>query len=95
MYLFIDTLSHLHTDTHIHTYQHYLTVYKTHVCTRHTPISAGQIKKKKLSTISKHDETNIMNIINYNTFNLHYNSLLNNYNRYMEVIRKAKLRVAR
>ena len=56
---------------------------------RHTPISAGQIKKKEITNI-KHDEINIMNIINDNTFNLH-NSLLNNDNRYGKVTLKSKL----
>ena len=35
-------------------------------------------------------ESNIMNIFNDNTFNLHY-SLLNNDNRYMKVNLKSKL----
>ena len=38
----------------------------------------------KQSTNIKRAETNILNIINGNTFNLH-NSLLNNDNRYMKV----------
>ena len=53
------------------------------------PISAEQIKKKQ-STNIKHDEINIINIINDNTFNLHY-SLLNNDNRYIKVILNSKL----
>ena len=44
---------------------------------------ANQGKKKK-STNIKHDEINIMNLINGNTFNL-LNSLLNNDNRYMKL----------
>ena len=43
----------------------------------------------KLSTYIKRDEINIMNIINYNTFNRH-NSLLNNDNRYMKVTVESK-----
>ena len=62
--------------------------YKIHGCIRHTPISAEQIKKKKKTQST--DETNIMNIINDNTFNLH-NSLLNNDNKYMKVTLKSKL----
>ena len=44
---------------------------------RYTLISAGQIKNflGKQCTNTKHNEINIMNIINDNTFNLH-NSLL-------------------
>ena len=58
----------------------YLMAYKMHGCVRHTPISAGQIKKKtNQSTNIKCDEISIRNIINDNTFNLH-NSLLNNDN---------------
>ena len=57
---------------------------------RRTPISAGQIKKKKKNANIKCDEINIMNIINDNTFNLH-NSLLNNDNRYMKVTLNFKL----
>ena len=42
----------------------YLTVYKTHKCIKRTPISAGQIKKKKKrkeneSTNIKHNEINV------------------------------------
>ena len=37
-------------------------------CIRRALISAGQIEKKKLSTNIKHDEINIMNIINDNTY---------------------------
>ena len=59
------------------------------MCLPHTPISTGQIKKKK-STNIKRDEIDIMNIINDNTFNLH-NSLLKNDNRYMKVTLKFKL----
>ena len=62
--------------------------YKMHRCIRCPPISAAQIKKKKQSSNIKHDEINIMNIINDNTFNVH-NSLLNN--RYMKVTLKSKL----
>ena len=58
-------------------------------CIRRTPVSAGQIKKKEIINI-KHDEINIMNIINDNTFNLH-NSLLNNDNKYGKVTLKSKL----
>ena len=47
-------------------------------------------KKNKQSTNIKHDEINIMNIINDNTFNMH-NSLLNNDNRYMKITLKSKL----
>ena len=65
-----------------------MTAYKTIWCIRHTQISAEQTKKK--STNIKRDEINIMNIINYNTFN-QYNSLLNNDNRYMKVTLKSKL----
>ena len=43
---------------------------------------------KKQSTNIKHDEIDIMNIINDNTFNLH-NSLLNNDNRYMKITQKS------
>ena len=76
-------------------YVPYLTAYKTHESIRRTPISAGQIKKKKQqSTNIKRDEINIMNIINDNTFNL-YNSLLINDNRYMKVTLKSKLIAAR
>ena len=62
-------------------------------CIRCTSISAGEIKKiflVKQSTNIKHDEINIMNIINNNTFNLH-NNLLNNDNRYIKVTLKSKL----
>ena len=51
--------------------------YETYGCIRRTPISAEQIKKKKKKTNIKHDEINMLNIVNDNTFNL-YNSLLNN-----------------
>ena len=68
----------------------YLTAYKKHGCIWRTQISAGQIKKKKQSTNIKHDEINIMNIINDNTFNLHDNHLDND-NRYMKVTLKSKL----
>ena len=44
----------------------------------------------KRSIDIKHDEFNIMNIMNNNTFNLHKN-LLNNDNRYMKVTVKSKL----
>ena len=59
---------------------------KMHRCIRRTPISAEQIKKKTNTNI-KCDE---MNIINDNTFNLHY-KILNNDNRYMKVTLKSKL----
>ena len=52
------------------------------------PIFSRASQEKKQSTNIKHDEINIMNIIN-NTFNLH-NSLLNNDNRYMKVTLKFK-----
>ena len=58
----------------------YLMPYKMHRCIRHTPISAGQIKKKQRTNI----KCDIMNIINDNTFNLH-NSLLYNNNGYIKV----------
>ena len=58
-------------------------------CIRRTSISAGQIKKKQSANI-KHDEINIMNIINDNIFNLH-KSLLNNDNRYEKFTLKSKL----
>ena len=44
----------------------------------------------KQSTNIECDEINIMNIINDNTLNLHYN-LLNNDNRYMKVTLKSTL----
>ena len=62
-------------------------MYKMH------PNFSGQIKKKilvKQSANIKHDEINIMNIINDNTFNL-YNSLLNNDKRDMKVTLKFNL----
>ena len=49
----------------------YLTAYKTH------PNFSRANQEKNQSTNIKHDEINIMNIINGNIFNLHY-SLLNN-----------------
>ena len=66
-----------------------LTAYKTHGCIRRTPIKAGHFNEKKTINI-KRDEIHIMNIINDNTFNLHY-SLLNIDNRYMKVTLKSKL----
>ena len=45
---------------------------------------------KQQSTDIKHDEINIMNIINDNIFNLH-NSFLNNDNRYMKITINSKL----
>ena len=47
----------------------YLTAYKIHGCIKRSPISAGQIKKKKRI---KRDKIKIMNIICKNTFNLHF-----------------------
>ena len=38
--------------------------YKMYGCTRRTPTSAGQIKKKKQCTNIKRDEITIKNIIN-------------------------------
>ena len=46
--------------------------------------------RKKQGTQIKHDEINIMNIINDKTFNQHY-SVLNNDNWYMKVTLKSKL----
>ena len=57
---------------------------------RRTPISVGQIKKKKQSTIKNVIKIDIMNIINDNTFNLH-NNFLNNDIRYMKVTLKSNL----
>ena len=71
----------------------HFTAYKTHGCISRASISVGQIKKKKKqkqSTNIKHDEINIMNIINDNTFNLH-NSLLNNENSQMKISLKSEL----
>ena len=47
-------------------------------------------EEKKQSINIKHDEIDIMNIINDNTFNLH-NSFLDNDNRNMKVTLKSKL----
>ena len=62
----------------------YLVAYKTH------PNFSRANQEKKTSPYIKHDEINIMNIINDNSFNLHY-SLLNNDNRNMKVTLKSKL----
>ena len=61
--------------------------YKTH------PIFSRANQEKilvKQSTNIKHDEINVINIINDNTFNLN-NSLLNNNKRYMKVTLKSTL----
>ena len=68
-----------------------MTAYKTYECIKHTTNSIEKNQETKLSSNIKHDEINIMNIINDNTFNLH-NSLLNNDNRYMKITLKFKLK---
>ena len=60
-------------------------VYKTH-----PNLSRANQEKKETSTNIKHDEINIMNIINDKNFNLYY-SLLKIDNRYMKVTLKSKL----
>ena len=74
-YIYIYIYTHTHTHTHTQTYMYvlYLMTHKTHP-------NFSRANQEKQSTNVKHDEINIMNIINDNTFNLH-NSLLNNDNR--------------